>query len=140
MPDCSPGLRPKVSGALLKTNLEPTVIHRVKYKSRPSFRPSSEKNNFDVSPNESLSNSGNDVSSGKSSNPRPADSTEGTSLASNSSMKSNPDQQNLSENRGILQKQHIGPDGDQLACIMEDDRDENQLHEPIPSMLFGILK
>ncbi|TVY83433.1 Serine/threonine-protein kinase cbk1 [Lachnellula suecica] len=110
--DCStpvnpPGIRRKFSLAF--GQLEPTVVHRAQFKSRPSII----SNDKEISPVGSPSTSTGDSSanSGKSSVPRPYESTGKTSLDSKFSTKSKGISQHSSENKKGIYKQATGEGG-----------------------------
>lgn len=129
-----PGLRRKLSLALSKGQLEPTVVHRTQFKSRPSII--SIDNVIEISPVGSPSASAGDSSSnsGKSSIPRPYESTGKTSLDSKFSTNSKGASQHSSENKKAVSKQVTGEGGSNenaLTPIAEVEITETP--EPIPS-------
>jgi protein-serine/threonine kinase len=131
-----PGLRRKLSLALSKGQLEPTVVHRTQFKSRPSII--SIDNVIDISPVGSPSASAGDSSSnsGKSSIPRPCESTGKTSLDSKFSTNSKAASQHSSDNKKAVSKQATGEGGSNenaLTPIAEVETTETP--EPIPSKL-----
>jgi len=124
----------RFSMVLLKGQLEPTVVHRTQFKSRPSVM-SIDRGVVEItqepSPPISPQSSSN---SGKSSIPRPGESTGKTSLDSKFSSKSKGVSQHSSENKKATPKQATGEGGsneNNLAPIAEVDCLEAP--EPVPS-------
>lgn len=109
-PSCQ--INNKPSAAALEDTLEPTVVHRIQFKSRPSLmsidRGVLELTPPDGSPSTSAESGSN---SGKSSNPnsRPGDSTGKTSLDSKfSASKAKIFSQHSSDNKKVVAKQMVG--------------------------------
>jgi len=127
------GLGRKISAAMIIGQFEPTVVHRVKYKSRPSFPLSNDKELVEISPDGSPSNSGNDLSSGKSTIPRLGNSTGVTSVDSKASSKSKAILQHTAENKKTpaLHATDGGSNEMQLTSIAEVEQCEEQ--DPVPS-------
>ncbi len=124
----------RLSMVLLKGQLEPTVVHRTQFKSRPSVK-SIDRGAIEIiqdpSPSISPQSSSN---SGKSSIPRPGESTGKTSLDSKFSSNSKGVSQHSSENKKAISKQATGEGGsneNNLAPIAEVDCLETP--EPVPS-------
>jgi protein-serine/threonine kinase len=121
---------------LLKGQLEPTVVHRTQFKSRPSVI-SIDKGVIEITPEASPSTSPeSSTNSGKSSLPRPGESTGKTSLDSKFSSKSKVISQHSSENKKVVSKQTAGEGGsneNNLAPIAEVESVETP--EPVPSEL-----
>lgn len=133
------GLGKKLSLSFLKGQLEPTVVHRTQFKSRPSII-SMDKGILNISltpeaspsPETSPSNSGGESSSntGKYST-TPGESTGKTSLESKNSAKSKAASQS-SENKKVCPKQILVDSGsDPLTTIPEVETVEDP--EPVPS-------
>jgi len=117
--------------ALLKGQLDPTIVHRTQFKSRPSVI-SNDRGVAEVTPEGSPSTSAGESSSGKSSAPRP-ESTGQTSLDSKFSVKSKGVSQQSSENKTTV-KQMTGEGGSNdnlLTPIAEVERFEAP--DPVPS-------
>ena len=138
-PPASPGgLGRKLSMALLKGQPEqPTVVHRTKFKSRPSVM-SMDREILEITPENSPSTSTRESSSGKSSVPRPGESTGKTSLDSKFSTKSKGQSHNSSENKKTVSKQTPGEGGSfesPLTPIAEVEHSE-ALEPPAPSKLL----
>jgi hypothetical protein len=113
-----------------KGYLEPTVIIRANLKARPALTVSQE-NRVDApstSPDSSPNNSGNDLSSGKDSNPRPGDSTGLTSLESQSSSKRIGRSQASSGNKHETSR--ITIENDRGKDVISSTVEEVQLNEP----------
>jgi protein-serine/threonine kinase len=122
--------------AILKGQLEPTVVHRTQFKSRPSVI-SMDRGILEITPEGSPSTSAGESSSGKSSVPRPAESTGKTSLDSKFSTKSKGQSHNSSENKKAVAKQITGEGGSNenpLTPIAEVENAET-LEPPVPSKL-----
>ncbi|KAL2064994.1 hypothetical protein VTL71DRAFT_4134 [Oculimacula yallundae] len=135
--ELSPPISPtrRFSAAILKLD-EPTIVHRTQFKSRPSFM-SLDKGVVEItpegSPSTSTESSGN---SGKSSVPRPGDSTGKTSLDSKHfSSTSKKASQNSSENKRLVIKQAIvdacSSENSILAPIVE----SQETPEPVPTVV-----
>jgi protein-serine/threonine kinase len=136
-PSTRPGLGRKISAAIMKGQFEPTVVHRTQFKSRPSLI-SIDKVLIEITPEGSPSTSAGESSSGKSSAPRPGESTGKTSLDSKFSTKSKGISQHSSENKKIIARQMTGEGGsneNQLTTIAEVEICEEP--EPVPSQYFG---
>jgi len=123
----------------MKGQLEPTVVHRTQFKSRPSVI-SIDRGVIELTPEASPSTSTESSrNSGKSSLPRPGESTGKTSLDSKfSSSKSKAVSQHSSENKKILSKQTTGEGGSNenpLTPIAEVEAPEAP--EPVPSEHFS---
>ncbi|KAF4635487.1 hypothetical protein G7Y89_g2598 [Cudoniella acicularis] len=110
-PHSPPGLGQKISMAFSKTQLEPTVVRRTQYKSRPSVisndRGITDRGVIELTPEASPPSTSGGSSSGKSSAPRLGDSTGKTSVDSKSSSKSKviSASQHSSENKKVASKQ-----------------------------------
>jgi protein-serine/threonine kinase len=125
---------------LLKGQLEPTVVHRTQFKYRPSVI-SIDRSVAEIIPEASPPTSPESSSnSGKSSLPRPGESTGKTSLDSKFSSKSKGISQHSSENKKVVSKQATGEGGsneNNLAPIAEVEGLETP--GPVPSE-FILLK
>jgi protein-serine/threonine kinase len=128
----------RFSLALLKGQLGPTVVHRTQFKSRPSVI-SIDRGIIGTTPEPSSPTSAESTSnSGKSSIPRPGESTGKTSLDSKFSSKSKCVSQHSSENKKVLSKQATGERGsneNNLPPIAEVECVETP--EPVPSKCDG---
>ncbi|EKD15529.1 serine/threonine-protein kinase cbk1 [Drepanopeziza brunnea f. sp. 'multigermtubi' MB_m1] len=135
-PVSSPARR--LSAVILKCQLEPTVVHRTQFNNRPSLI-SIDKGATDVTPEGTPSTSTESRSnSGKSSVPRPGESTSKTSLDSKlSSQKYKMISQHSSENKKVVIKQPTGDCGGSnehpvlLAPIVE----SLETPEPAPTII-----
>ncbi|KAL3419052.1 Serine/threonine-protein kinase cbk1 [Phlyctema vagabunda] len=138
-PSVSPsnGLNKKLSISYLKGHLEPTVVHRSQFKSRPSVI-SQEKIVVEVkeeSPPSSAGDSSNGKSSKSSGDPRPSQSTGKTSLESKVSTKSKVASPQSSENKKLIPEDGESPEGS-LAPIAEVDTPLPPTPEPEPTPTF----
>lgn len=124
----------RFSMILLKGQLEPTVVHRTQFKSRPSVI-SIDRGILEITPEPTPPTSPElSSNSGKSSIPRPGESTGKTSLDSKFSSKSKGVSQHSSENKKIVSKQATGEassNENSLAPIAEVECPETP--EPVPS-------
>jgi protein-serine/threonine kinase len=124
----------------LKGEVEPTVVVRTQFKSRPGVI-SIDRGFLEITREPSPPTSPeSSINSGKSLIPRPAESTEKTSLDSKLSSKSKGVSQHSSENKKVLSKLATGEGGSNehnLAPIAEVDCVETP--EPVPSE-FYLLK
>lgn len=138
-PVVSLGLGQKVSAAFVRGKLEPNVVHRAQFKSRPSLI-SLDKEVWEISPEGSgpatPDSSRNSGKSGLSSPATPGESTGKTSLDSKFLAKSSKlDSQQSSENKKVIHKQEtvdVELTESFLEPIAEIDPSDN---EPIPSKL-----
>ncbi|KAH6709397.1 kinase-like protein [Leptodontidium sp. MPI-SDFR-AT-0119] len=137
--EISPPISPsrRFSAAILKGQLdEPTVVHRTQFKSRPSFI-SLDKGVMEITPEGSPSTSTESSrNSGKSSVPRPGDSTGKTSLDSKHfSSTSKKASQHSSENKKVITKQTTGDccsnENPILAPIVE----SQETPDPVPTVV-----
>lgn len=130
----------RFSMVLLKGQLEPTVVHRAQFKSRPSVI-SIDRGVIEITTEPSPPTSpGSSSNSGKSSIPRPGESTGKTSLDSKFSSKSKGVSQHSSENKKVVSKQATGEGGSNentLAPIAEVECVETP--EPVPSEFFVLM-
>ncbi|KAE8452152.1 hypothetical protein EG329_001619 [Mollisiaceae sp. DMI_Dod_QoI] len=134
-PPSSPqGIGSRFSAALLKVQLEPTVVHRAQFKSRPSVI-SFDKGVLEITPESSSPTSAESSSnSGKSSAPR--QSTGKTSLDSKSSAKLKVASQHSSDNKKATSKQATGEGSSNeniLTTIAEVEGFE--VPEPVPTIV-----
>ncbi len=123
--------------AVLKGQLEPTIVHRTQFKSRPSVI-SVDKGVMEITPEGSPSTSLESGSnSGKSSVPRPGDSTGKTSLDSKfSSSKHKIASQHSSENKKIVIKQGTGDvSSNETSALLAPIVESLETPEPVPSIL-----
>ncbi|KAF8866386.1 kinase-like protein [Acephala macrosclerotiorum] len=122
------------STALLKGQLEPTVVHRTQFKGRPNVI-SFDKGITELTPESSASTSAeSSINSAKSSVPRP--STGKTSLDSKFSAKSKAASQHSSDNKKSIAKQATGEGGSNenvLTPIAEVEMAEAP--EPVPTIV-----
>ncbi|KAG4420171.1 hypothetical protein IFR04_006734 [Cadophora malorum] len=134
-PPMSP-IRRFSAAAILKPHEEPTVVRRTQFKSRPSLI-SLDKGVLEITPEGSPSTSAESSrNSGKSSIPRPGDSTGKTSLDSKFSSKSKVGSQHSSENRKVATKHTTVRDCCSseipiLAPIVE----SQETPEPVPTIV-----
>jgi protein-serine/threonine kinase len=135
-PSTSPQGR-RFSMVLLKGQLEPTVVHRTRFKSRPGVI-SIDRGIIEITQEVSLPSSPeSSTNSGKSSIPRPGESTEKTSLDSKFSSKSKGVSQHSSENKKVVSKFATGEgcsNENNLASIAEVECLETP--EPVPSEFY----
>ncbi|TVY59181.1 Serine/threonine-protein kinase cbk1 [Lachnellula cervina] len=134
-PASPPGLRRKLSLALSKGQLDPTVVHRLQFKSRPSII-SLDKEVVEIFPegpevSPSTSAGSSSVNSGKSSVPRPGESTGKTSLDSKFSTKSKGVSQHSSENKKATSKQTT-PEGGSNENILTPIAEVETVEAPVP--------